>query len=311
MPVLPTAFFLLVILTMLQGCSHTTDIPSWIDLIERKPVKTVVVQGHRLAYLDEGQGEGPPVILIHGFGGSMWQWEYQQQALAASHRVITVDLLGSGLSDKPDIAYTPEEFLTSFTGFMDALGIERAALAGNSMGGGVATAMALTHPNRVDRLILIAGFPDHVKEKLTSKMTRRALDTWAPIWLVKLGSWFAGRGMTETVLEEMVYDHSRLTPAVIERSYRNRQRPGIIPAIMKTGRSLPLWEEGFARRLGEVRQPVLIIWGDKDAVFPPQVGRDLQKSIPGSALEVIPDAGHLPQWERPELVNPLILKFLR
>jgi pimeloyl-ACP methyl ester carboxylesterase len=269
----------------------------------------VLVQGHRIAYLDEGQG--PPVILIHGFGGSMWQWEYQQQALATAHRVITPDLLGSGLSDKPDLAYRPADFVEFFKGFMDALGLERAALAGNSMGGGVAIGMALTYPNRVDRLVLVAGLPDHVRDKLTSPMTKRALDTRVPVWLAEIGNWFAGRALTESVLEEMVYDQSKLTAQVIERSYRNRQRPGLIPPVMAMGRNLPLWEEGFAKRLGEIRHSTLIIWGAEDKVFPLQVGKDLQKTIPGSTLEVIPEAGHLPQWERPELVNPLLLRFLQ
>jgi pimeloyl-ACP methyl ester carboxylesterase len=194
---------------------------------------------------------------------------------------------------------------------MDALGLERATLAGNSMGGGVAIGMALSHPDRVDRLVLIGGLPDHVKEKLTSAMTQRALDTWAPVWLVKLGNWFAGRGLTETVLEEMVYDKSKLTPAVIERSYQNRRRPGLIPPLMAMGRNLPLWEEGFARRLGDIRKPTLIIWGAEDRVFPLQVGKDLQAAIPGSRFEAIPEAGHLPQWERPNLVNPILLRFLK
>lgn len=311
MPVLPPApspLLVMLMIFLLGACTSSPDIPPWFDSIQRTPIKTVLVQGHRIAYLDEGQG--PPVILLHGFGGSMWQWEYQE-ALYAAHRVITPDLLGSGLSDKPDLAYTPTDFVEFLKGFMDALAIEHATLAGNSMGGGLAIGMALTYPDRVDRLVLIGGLPDHVRERLTSPMTRRALDSWAPIWLVEFGNWLAGRSLTRSVLEEMVYDQSKLTPAVIERSYRNRQRPGLIPPLMALGRNLHLWEEGFAKRLGEIRQPTLVIWGADDKVFPVQVGKDLQKTIPGSTLEVIPETGHIPQWERPELVNPLILRFLQ
>lgn len=283
--------------------------PPWFDSIERLPIRTIPVDGHRIAYLDIGQG--PPVILIHGFGGSMWQWEYQQTALATGHRVITLDLLGSGLSDKPDIEYLPDQLLSSFRGFMDALGIPRATLIGNSMGAGLAIGMALSHPEQVERLVLIGGLPDRIMERLASPLIRRAIGTHIPAWLVSIGSWLCGKAMMETVLKEIVFDHSLLTPAVLERSNRNRRRPGLIPPILAVGRTLPLWEEGYAKQLGLIRQRTLILWGEEDRVFPAQVGRDLQRAIAGSTLELIPKAGHLPQWERPDVVNPYILKFLQ
>jgi pimeloyl-ACP methyl ester carboxylesterase len=201
--------------------------------------------------------------------------------------------------------------LAFFTAFMDAVGAPKASLVGNSMGGGLAIGMALTHPEKVDRLVLIGGLPAHVRENLISPMTKRAIDTRAPIWLIELGNWLLGRGTTEDVLKEMVYDHSKLTPAVIERSYRNRQRPGMIPPIIAQARTLPAWESGFALRLGEIRHQTLIIWGQEDEVFPPKVGQEMARTIPGSALEIIPQAGHITQWERPELVNPLLLRFLQ
>lgn len=294
---------------MVSGCTSSPDLPLWFDSIERLPIRTVVVDGQRIAYLDAGQG--PPVILIHGFGGSMWQWEYQQTALATHHRVITLDLLGSGLSDKPDIEYRPDQILSSFRGFMDALGISRATLIGNSMGAGLAIGMALSHPERVDQLVLITGLPDRITERLTSPLIRRATGTNVPAWLVTMGSWFFGRSTMETVLKEIVFDHSLLTPAVIERSNRNRQRPGQIAPILAVGRNIPLWEAGYAKQLGEIRQRTLILWGEDDRVFPAQVGRDLQRVIPGSTLVLIPKAGHIPQWERPQDVNPLIVNFLK
>lgn len=299
----------LALMLLLAGCAAAPDPPPLFDRIEPLPVRTVVVGGHRLAYLD--RGEGPPVILIHGLGGAMWHWEHQQDALAASHRVVTLDLLGSGFSDKPDLDYTPVEMLESFLGFMDALAIPRASLVGNSMGAGLAIAVALSHPERVDRLVLIAGFPDRVRERLTSPLFQRAVDSRVPIWLAQLGNWFAGRSTTRRILEEIVHDPSLLTPLVVERSYRNRRDGGFLAPMLKMTRNLSLWEEGFARRLGAVRHPTLIIWGAEDRLFPPQVGRDLQALIAGSRLEVVPRAGHLPQWERPDLVNPLLAAFLQ
>ena len=294
---------------LLIACAASSEIPPWFDGLQRQPVHTVTVNGSRIAYLDAGGG--PPVILVHGFGGSLWQWEYQQAPLATHHRIITLDLPGSGLSDKPDIAYTPDEMIAFFRGFMDALGIQKAALVGNSMGGGLVIGMAVTHPERVERVVLISGMPKNVREKLTGRLTRRAVETSAPVWLIRLGNWLAGRWVTEDVLQEMVYDHSLLTPAVIERSYQNRQRPGLIAPLMTTARTLPLWEQGLARRIGEIRQPTLVIWGEEDEIFPPDVGRELQATIKGASFALVPKAGHIPQWEQPDVVNQLLITFLK
>jgi len=293
---------------LFAACTSTRPIPPVFDSIQRLPVKTVTVNGYRVAYLDSGQG--PPVVLVHGLGGSLWQWEYQQGPLSATHRLITLDLLGAGYSDKPDIDYTPEVMLEFFRSFLDTIGIERASLVGNSMGGGIVIGMALTYPERVDRLVLIDGLPDHVRDRTPNALLRRTIDTRVPVWLIKLGSFFAGRNATSTILKEIVHDPALLTPAVLDRSDRNRSGGGIIGPVMSLARNLPQWEEGFAKRLAEIRQRTLIIWGEEDRLFPPQAGRDLQATIPGSSLALIPNAGHIPQWEQPQVVNPLLLQFL-
>jgi pimeloyl-ACP methyl ester carboxylesterase len=291
------------------GCASSSAFPLWLDSIQRLPIKSVTVGGHRVAYLDSGQG--PPVILVHGLGGSLWNWEYQQAALSASHRLLTLDLLGSGLSDKPDIDYTPQALLEFFRGFMDAVGVDRAALVGNSLGAGLVLGMALAHPERVDRLVLIGGLPAHVRENTASPLIRRTIDSTLPAWLVSLGNRFTGRGTTRLILEEIVYDPTLLTPAVIDRSYRNRSRPGLIWPLLSLARNLPVWEDTFAKRLSEIRQPTLVLWGAEDRVFPPEVGRELHRTIPGSAFELVPKAGHIPQWEQPDVVNSLLVRFLQ
>jgi len=291
------------------ACSSPALIPSQFDAIDRIPIHTALVHEQKIAYLDVGQGE--PVILIHGFGGSMWQWEHQQHALSSQVRLITPDLIGSGLSDKPDIDYRPDQMLDFFVGFMDALHLSRATLVGNSMGAGLAIGMALTHPARVDKLVLIDGLPSHVIQKLTSPTIKRALESRAPSWLVSLGNWLFGGLMVEPILKEIVYDPDLLTPAVIERSNRNRQRPGLVAPIMKARNNLPLWESGYAPRIGEIIHPTLILWGEQDRVFPIDVGEELQRRIKGSRLVRIAQAGHIPQWEQPASANHAIMEFLK
>jgi len=293
----------------MTACSSPPSIPAQFDAIERMSIKTVLVHDQRIAYLDVGVG--PPVILIHGFGGSMWQWEHQQHALSQHFRVLTLDLPGAGLSDKPEIDYRPDQMLDFFVGFMDGVEIPQAALVGNSMGAGLAIGMALAHPTRVAKLVLIDGLPQHVMEKLTSPSVRRALETNAPSWLVSFGNWLFGGLMIESVLKEIVHDPALLTPAVIERSNRNRQRPGLIKPIMTVRENLPLWESGFATRIDEITHPTLVIWGEEDRVFPIAVGEELHQTIKGSRFTRIPTAGHIPQWERPDLVNQELITFIQ
>ena len=293
----------------MTACSPPSSIPTHFDAIERMSIQTVLVHGQRIAYLDVGAG--PPVILIHGFGGSMWQWEQQQHTLSQHFRILTLDLPGAGLSDKPEIDYRPDQMLDFFVGFMDAVKIQQATLVGNSMGAGLAIGMALAHPTRVAKLVLIDGLPQHVMEKLTSPSVRRALETTAPSWLVSFGNLLFGGLMIESVLKEIVHDPALLTPAVIERSNRNRQRPGLIKPIMTVRENLPLWESGFATRVGEITHPTLVIWGEEDRVFPIAVGEELHQTIKGSRFIRIPKAGHIPQWERPDLVNQELITFIR
>jgi pimeloyl-ACP methyl ester carboxylesterase len=297
----------------MAACAQPTHIPSYFEPLTRTPIeplpiKTVLVHGQRLAYLDAGTG--PPVILIHGFGGSMWQWEHQQHGLSRQFRILTLDLPGSGLSDKPDIDYLPNQMLDFCIGFMDALQIPHATLVGNSMGAGLAIGVALTHPTRVDKLVLIGGLPSDVMAKLTSRSFRQALETRAPWWLVSFGNWLFGGFVTDSALKEIVHDHHLLTPAVLERSYRNRRHPGIIKPIMAVRNALPFWETDFAPRINDISHPTLIMWGEHDRVFPIAVGEELHQRIQGSTFVTIPGAGHMPQWERPDLVNRSLIEYI-
>lgn len=297
------------LLSMTLGSCTTPDpLPPWFDSFERLPLKSVMVDGQRIAYLDQGQG--PPVLLIHGFGGSMWQWEHQQSALATRFRIITPDLPGSGLSDKPDIAYTPDEMLQFLAGFLDALRIPQASLVGNSMGAGLAIGMALDHPDRVSKLVLISGLPPRVMDHLANPTIKRALTASTPSWLVSFGNFLFGGLMVDRILKDIVYDHTLLTPAVLERSNRNRQRPGLIKPLMTVGDNLPAWEERYAPRIGTITQPTMILWGEEDRVFPIKAGKLLHELIPKSAFTAIPRAGHIPQWEQPEPVNAYLRSFL-
>jgi pimeloyl-ACP methyl ester carboxylesterase len=302
-------FFLVTWYLTLVACSSSVPLPTSVELIQRVPFQTILVNDHRVVYLDVGQGT--PVILIHGFGGSMWQWEYQYHPLAQSHRVIIPDLIGSGLSDKPATIYSPEHLVQFFRDFMESLGIKHATLIGNSMGAGLAMAMALDHPEAVDRLVLISGFPAQVEASVASPQYRQFLLHRPPLWLATLGNQMAGRGTTERFLKEIVHQPELVSALVVERSFHNRQRGGLMTPLYSLLDHMDMWEERYGQRLGNIAQPTLLLWGDHDRVFPLEVGKQVKTLLPQAEWQVIPGSGHLPQWEQPQVVNPLILSFLK
>ncbi|MDX1410727.1 MAG: alpha/beta fold hydrolase [Nitrospirales bacterium] len=298
----------LLVLVIVSCRSTPNEYSPLLETIHRSSPQFIDVVGNNIAYIEDGQGD--PLIFIHGFGGSMWNWEYQYKELSAAYHVTVLDLLGSGMSDKPDIPYTPQRLVKFFEGFLDSLNIQRATLIGNSMGAGLAMAMALTSPDRVHALILISGFPSDPRGSVASSHYQQFIDRRPPLWLAKFGNWISGRWATKILLEEIIHDQSLITPVVVERSYQNRHRSDFLPPLYSLMENMEQWDEEYGSRLNTIQHPTLIIWGAEDRVFPPGVGRQLQATIPHSRLQIIPGAGHMPQWEQPAQVNAEITEFL-
>jgi pimeloyl-ACP methyl ester carboxylesterase len=293
---------------MVLGCTKTTVDPPWVELVHRIPFSTVTVDSHDIAYLDEGKGF--PLVFLHGFGGSMWNWEYQQGVFSDNYRVIIPDLLGSGLSAKPSGPYTPQRLIKFFHRFMETLQIDRAILVGNSMGAGLAMGLALDYPEQVEALVLISGFPANIQESLASPAYQKFLYHRPPLWLAKFGNRLAGRSSTEHILHAIIFRKELITPTIIERSYRNRQRGGFLAPLYSLLDNIEAWEYQYGQRLSHISQRTLLMWGDHDEVFPISVGEHLSKQLPHAQWHVIPNAGHLAQWEQPDEVNRAIRRFL-
>ncbi len=296
-----------IMMGWMMGCAPKPFKPDLTHTYNRIQPKAIEVDGHQLVYTVTG--DGPPVILLHGFGAQGWMWEYQQETLAKHFTVYTLDLLGHGYSDRPHIAYTPDLFIDSVKGFMSALEMTRATLIGNSLGAGVAMGMALNYPHLADKLVLIGGFPQGVSEK-AAMMAYRVFLRFEPVFLLRIGFHLSGKALLRLTLEKLVVDKSLITDAVIDRAYRFRTFSGSAHALFSSRNNIRRWEEHYAPRIPEITAPTLVMWGMDDPLFPLAVGEELHQQIPNSEFQVIKDAGHLAMWEKPQETNAAILKFL-
>lgn len=270
--------------------------------------KTILIDGHSIFYVMKGQGE--PVVLIHGFGAGIWVWEKQMDPLSQFYRVYALDLLGHGYSDRPNIKYRPQTYIFFFRKFMDEIGLDRATLIGNSMGGGIAWATALFFPEKVKRLILIDAVPPDVLDQVKND----SFKTLAAVRNIPLLPYLLIAGRTRNsirqVLRECILDPTLLTPEVVDRQWEITRIKGTTRVLYSTLRHA---EEAKPMKgsLSLIKHPTLLIWGEKDQIFPPSVGEQLSRSIPNSTLKIIRESGHLPMWEKPEEVNLILLQFLK
>ena len=278
-----------------------------MEPLDRYPLQFVSVNQHRTAYIRHG--DGPPAVLLHGYAGAIWNWEHQIEALGQHLTLFIPDVLGQGLSDKPRIAYSPALYVEWLRGFLEAVGLGRAALIGHSMGAGLALGLALTHPDHVDGLILISGFPKGVLTHIRGPHLRFFARAGSEL-LFGLGYRLLGRRNFRKFLSCLVWDRSLITPAVVERAYRLRKQYGKAQPLWSSLQHVGEWETRYAPRLSSVTAPTLLIWGRDDRFLPLFAGEALHQTIPASSLIVIPDAGHLPMWERPDATNRLITEFL-
>ncbi|MDB4873824.1 MAG: alpha/beta hydrolase [Gemmatimonadetes bacterium] len=256
------------------------------------PSRFVHIEGMRIHYRDEGTGQ--PLVLLHGFGSSLFTWDRWVRQLAGTRRLIRLDLPGFGLTGPaPDGDYTAQRHVRVVAALLDSLHIERTDIAGNSMGGRTALMFVLAHPERVRKLILVdaggfAPMPPPALFKLAQ----------TPIVGPFLIQHVTPRFVIRRNLAGVYGDPSRLTNAVVDRYSAMVRRTGNRGAMVAriTGPSDP----NLADRLGELKLPVLIQWGQLDQWIPLSDAHGFQRGIVGAELRVYPGAGHVPMEEIPE-----------
>ncbi len=258
------------------------------------PGRIADVDGVGIHYVE--QGSGPPVVLVHGFGGHTFSFRHQIPELARDHRVVAVDLLGFGYSERPaDGDYSLTAQANRILRLMDKLDIERASVLGHSMGGEVVMRMASTEPERVERLILAASVSgDRVPTLPATPLIKPFLPATA-------------RLTSRLILRRAVADASYLTPEVREGYLAPMRIKGSMDGLYQILRDTRGDQKIDYSR---ITQPVLVLWGEQEKLVPGIALRRLQERFPHAQVEFIPGAGHLLLEEQPEHSNAAIRRFL-
>lgn len=256
-------------------------------------------------------GSGPPVLFVHGLSGSWTNWLEQLAALAGSHRVIALDLPGFGHSPMPSHPVTMAAYASMLDEIMGELGVPSAALVGNSMGGLISCELAISFPERVERLVLVSA---------AGISTRRDAPGGANlIWMQRLeralsggGGYFARHSVTvarhrrlrEAGLALFVAHPGMLPPALASEMIRGAGKPGFMSAL----RSMMGHE--LRSRLELIGCPTLVVWGERDRAVSVRDGHVFSELIPDARLVVFEDTGHIAMVERPAAFNALLEDFL-
>jgi pimeloyl-ACP methyl ester carboxylesterase len=262
-------------------------------LLEKKylaaPADMLQVAGWRVHVRDRGPRQAPAVILIHGFGASLQTWDAWTDTLARSHRVICFDLPGSGLSlPDPAADYSDARSIELLLALMDRLGLQRASIVGHSIGGRIAWTFAATHPERVDRLVLVA--PDGFASPGFAYGTAPKVPM-----LLGLMRYVLPKPLLRANLAPAYADPQWLTAALTDRYDDLLRAPGGRQALLERMRQTVLVDP--RPLLASIRAPTLLIWGERDAMIPFANSSEYLQVLPQATLVSFPLAGHLPQEE--------------
>lgn len=266
----------------------------------------VLPSGARVHYRNQGQRNGPPLILLHASNASLHTWEPWVQQIGDAFQMISLDLPSHGLTGPtPGDDYSQEGMAKFVAEFATAVGVERFAVAGNSMGGGVAARIAIMYPERVTHLILVdaAGMPTKTPRDpgLGFTLARTPVVQYALLY-------FSPRNIFEDGLKKAIFDDSLVTPQMVDRYWELNRREGNRAATLK--RFQTPFDTFVADNASKIIAPTLILWGREDTLTPRDMGEAYNAAIRGSKLVVYNDVGHIPMEEVPDRSASTVRDFL-
>jgi pimeloyl-ACP methyl ester carboxylesterase len=270
------------------------------------PSTFIELLGMQAHVRDEGVRNDPvPVVLLHGTSASLHTWDGWVAALASRRRLIRVDMPGFGLTGPaPSGDYTIGSYVRFVEALLDALGVDRCVLVGNSFGGWVAWETTLADPGRIAGLILVdaAGYP------LESQSVPIGFRVAKIPVLNRLVQRILPRSLVRSSVRNVYGDPTRVTPALVDRYEELTLRAGNRAALVQRFVQAPPGLD--AERITAVSAPTLILWGGRDRLIPPEHARRFERDIKGSRLVVFEDLGHVPQEEDPARTAAAAAAFL-
>lgn len=263
--------------------------------------KTVTVFGAKIRYLEAGEAAKPTIILLHGLGANAESWQNpfasNIAALSVNYRVIALDQIGFGKSDKPLLKYRVATYVDFLDKFMAELRIEKASLVGNSMGGWVAALTAIKYPTRVEKIVLAdaAGLlPKTVDLDQIYQLNNSTRDEIrANLKLI-----FANPALANN-------------EALIDQFMTQRVTANDGYTINSLIESIKRREDFLDARLSEIKKPTLVIWGRQDGLIPLADAEKFNNGIAGSQLIIFDNCGHVPQFEKAADFNKKVTEFLQ
>jgi len=296
---------------------------AWLDVDWREHQRWVLVDGEPVNVIELGPLEDPahpsahpeqslPLVFVHGLSGSWPNWLEQLPVLAATgRRVIAMDLPGFGHSPMPSWPISISAYAGLLDRLLDVLTIDAAVLVGNSMGGFISAELAISFPERVERLVLVsaAGISTYdnrgaLRALPVLRRTERILTAYTA-WMASKSDTVARRArLREATLNVVTRHPSRLPAALAAEQLRGSGKPGFMQALEAN------LNYDFRERLPEIACPTLIVWGAEDRLINARDARVFAELIPDSRIIMYEDTGHMSMLERPEAFNALLEEFL-
>jgi 2-hydroxy-6-oxonona-2,4-dienedioate hydrolase len=249
-------------------------------------------------------GAGPPVVLLHGTSGHLEAFVRNFPALSPHYELHAIDMLGHGYTDGLDRPYRIPGYVEHLVNYLDAAGLERAHFVGESLGGWVAARLAVDHPERVGKLILVAPGGTVANPKVMERIktsTRQAVQT-------------DDVALTRSRLELLMFDPANVSDELVAVRHSIYHRPDFAARIdnLLSLQELATRQADLltAEQMAAIKAETLIVWGAQNPFGDVPEARRMQESIPGARLEIFPECGHWPQHEHAARFNELALAFL-
>lgn len=283
----------------------------WLDIDWSAHQRWVMVDGQPVNVCEIGPADGEPIVWIHGLAGCWENFLENLPAFAdAGYRCVALDLPGFGQSPLPRDRITISGYAATVDGLLGELGIDAACLVGNSMGGFIAAEVAIQHPRRAERLVLVSAAGLSIEELRNDKA--QAVLNRLEFAINAYAGWFASKSELVARRERLrraafsmiaAYPEKLPAPLVVE-NLRSSGKPGYVPALDALT-SYPIRE-----RLPEIACPTLIVWGAKDRLVPVSDAHEFARLIPDARKVIYPETGHVAMLERPAAFNALVRAFL-